>query len=244
MSGQLLRIEGLTRRFGGNVAISEVSFEVRSGEIVGLIGPNGAGKTTLFNCMTGYLAPSAGDILFDSRRINGLRPDQVCRLGMARTWQRVKPLDRLSVLENAMIGAFLTTKSPKEAGKAALEQLHAVGLEAYTDRSAGILPIGLKKKLELARVMATRPRMVLLDEICGGLNSSETGAILDIVRSLRKQGVTILFIEHDMYAVTSICDRIVVLNSGEKLTEGTPEEITSHPGVIAAYLGGGYHARD
>jgi branched-chain amino acid transport system ATP-binding protein len=244
MSGQLLRIERLTRRFGGNVAISEVSFAVRNGEIFGLIGPNGAGKTTLFNCMTGYLSASAGDIFFDSRRINGLRPDQVCRLGMARTWQRVKPLDRLTVLENAMIGAFMTTSSPKEAAKSAREQLKTVGLDDYADRQAGTLPIGLKKKLELARVMATRPRMVLLDEICGGLNQSETATILDIVRSLRKQGITILFIEHDMHAVTSICDRIVVLNSGEKLAEGTPEEITSHPGVIAAYLGGGHHAHD
>ncbi|NTU53750.1 MAG: ABC transporter ATP-binding protein [Chlorobiaceae bacterium] len=243
MMEPLLTIDQVTRRFGGNVAVSGVSFSVMKGDITGLIGPNGAGKTTLFNCMTGYISLDAGTIIFEGRRINGKRPDQMCRLGMVRTWQRVKPLGKLSVLENVMIGAFVTTASPKVAGKASLEQLQAVGLDRYADQPAGTLPIGLKKKLELARVMATRPKMVLLDEICGGLNHAETESVLDIVRMLRKRGVTILFIEHDMKAVTSICDRIVVLSSGEKLAEGTPEEITSHPAVIEAYLGGGYHAQ-
>jgi branched-chain amino acid transport system ATP-binding protein len=161
---------------------------------------------------------------------------------MARTWQRVKPLGSLTVLENVMVGAFSVTNSAKEAETIAQEQLQTVGLSDYMTKYAGSLPIGLKKKLELARVLATRPKMLLLDEICGGLNHTETDTILDIIRGIRKKGATIIFIEHDMKAVTSICDQIVVLNSGEKLAEGTPGEITNNPDVIAAYLGGGHHA--
>jgi branched-chain amino acid transport system ATP-binding protein len=243
MSDSLLQVDRLTRRFGGNVAVSEVSFTVQKGEILGLIGPNGAGKTTLFNCITGYIAASSGSVIFDGRRIDGLRPDSVCRLGMVRTWQRVKPLATMSVIENVMIGAFLGTSSPKEARASALQHLKVTGLDSYAERPAGVLPIGLKKKLELARVMATRPKMILLDEICGGLNQTESASLLDLIRMLRKEGITILFIEHDMQSVTALCDRIVVLNSGEKLAEGTPQEITTHPGVIAAYLGGGVYAQ-
>jgi branched-chain amino acid transport system ATP-binding protein len=161
---------------------------------------------------------------------------------MVRTWQRVKPLGTLTVLENVVIGAFAITNALRDAEAIARENLQAVGLTDYADKLAGSLPIGLKKKLELARVLATHPKMLLLDEICGGLNHTETETILEIIRRVRKQGATIVFIEHDMKAVTSICDRIVVLNSGEKLAEGTPEEITNNPDVIAAYLGGGHHA--
>ncbi len=244
MIQHLLHINHLSKNFGGNVAVSDVSFSVDEKQIFGLIGPNGAGKTTLFNCITGYYPASSGDIIFDNKKINTLRPDEVCRLGMVRTWQRVKPLGSLTVLENVMIGAFAVTSILREAEDMAKEQLHAVALLDYADKTAGVLPIGLKKKLELARVLATRPKMLLLDEICGGLNHTETEAILTIIRELRKKGTTIVFIEHDMKAVTSICDRIVVLNSGEKLAEGSPEEITSNPLVIAAYLGGGHHAQD
>jgi len=244
MIQHLLHITHLSKNFGGNVAVSDVSFSVDEKQIFGLIGPNGAGKTTLFNCITGYYPASSGDIIFDNKKINSLRPDEVCRLGMVRTWQRVKPLGSLSVLENVMIGAFAVTSTLREAEEMAMEQLRAVALFDYATKTAGVLPIGLKKKLELARVLATRPKMLLLDEICGGLNHTETEAILAIIRELRKKGTTIVFIEHDMKAVTSICDRIVVLNSGEKLAEGTPEEITSNPLVIAAYLGGGHHAQD
>ncbi len=244
MIQHLLHIKHLSKNFGGNVAVSDVSFSVDEKQIFGLIGPNGAGKTTLFNCITGYYPASSGDIIFDNKKINSLRPDEVCRLGMVRTWQRVKPLGSLSVLENVMIGAFAVTSTLREAEEMAMEQLRAVALFDYATKTAGVLPIGLKKKLELARVLATRPKMLLLDEICGGLNHTETEAILAIIRELRKKGTTIVFIEHDMKAVTSICDRIVVLNSGEKLAEGTPEEITSNPLVIAAYLGGGHHAQD
>lgn len=242
MIQHLLHISHVSKHFGGNVAVSDVSFSVDEKEIFGLIGPNGAGKTTLFNCMTGFYPATSGDVIFDNKKINALRPDEVCRLGMVRTWQRVKPLGTLTVLENVMIGAFAITNATRDAEAIARENLQAVGLSDYADKLAGSLPIGLKKKLELARVLATHPKMLLLDEICGGLNHTETDTILEIIRRVRKQGATIVFIEHDMKAVTSICDRIVVLNSGEKLAEGTPEEITNNPDVIAAYLGGGYNA--
>ncbi len=242
MIQHLLHVSHVSKHFGGNVAVSDVSFSVEEKQIFGLIGPNGAGKTTLFNCITGFYPATSGEVIFDTKKINTLRPDQVCKLGMARTWQRVKPLGSLTVLENVMVGAFSVTNSTKEAEAIAQEQLKVVRLSDYTTKSAGSLPIGLKKKLELARVLATRPKMLLLDEICGGLNHTETDTILDIIRGIRKKGATIIFIEHDMKAVTSICDQIVVLNSGEKLAEGTPGEITTNPDVIAAYLGGGHHA--
>jgi branched-chain amino acid transport system ATP-binding protein len=242
MIQHLLHISHVSKHFGGNVAVSDVSFSVDEKQIYGLIGPNGAGKTTLFNCITGYFPATSGDVIFDNKKINSLRPDEVCRLGMVRTWQRVKPLGSLTVLENVMIGAFSIVNAAREAEAIARENLQSVGLTAYANKSAGSLPIGLKKKLELARVLATHPKMLLLDEICGGLNHTETETILDIIRAVRTKGATIVFIEHDMKAVTSICDRIVVLNSGEKLAEGTPEEITNNPDVIAAYLGGGQNA--
>jgi len=242
MIRHLLHISHVSKRFGGNVAVSDVSFSVDEKQIVGLIGPNGAGKTTLFNCITGFFPVTSGDVIFDNKKINTLRPDEVCRLGMVRTWQRVKPLGSLTVLENVMIGAFSITNVIGKAEAIAWENLLTVGLMDYACKSAGSLPIGLKKKLELARVLATHPRVLLLDEICGGLNHTETDTILEIIRGVRQKGATIVFIEHDMKAVTSICDRIVVLNSGEKLAEGTPEEITNNPDVIDAYLGGGHNA--
>ncbi len=242
MIRHLLHISHVSKHFGGNVAVSDVSFSVDEKQVFGLIGPNGAGKSTLFNCITGFFPASSGEVIFDNKKINALRPDEVCRLGMVRTWQRVKPLGSLTVLENVMIGAFSITNVTREAEAIARENLHAVGLMDYAGKLAGLLPIGLKKKLELARVLATHPKMLLLDEICGGLNPTETDIILEIIRGVRQKGATIVFIEHDMKAVTSICDRIVVLNSGEKLAEGTPEEITNNPDVIAAYLGGGHNA--
>lgn len=192
--------------------------------------------------MTGFVPITSGEVMFNNRKINNLRPDAVCRIGMVRTWQRVKPLSSLSVVDNVMVGAFAITGSAGAARKIAVEKLAQVGLSDYSAKLAGSLSIGLKKKLELARVLATRPKMLLLDEICGGLNHTETASILQLIRDVREEGTTILFIEHDMKAVTSICERIVVLNSGVKLAEGTPAEITSNPEVIAAYLGGGFDA--
>jgi len=242
MNQHLLDIRHICKQFGGNAAVSDVSFSVDEKQIIGLIGPNGAGKTTLFNCMTGFYPVTSGDVIFNEKKINNLRPDEVCRSGMVRTWQSVKPLASLTVMENVMIGAFSNTNSIREAEEIAIEQLQLVALTDYAGKKAGSLPIGIKKKLELARVLATRPKLLLLDEICGGLNKTETDTILAIIRDIRTNGATIVFIEHDMKAVTSLCDWIVVLNSGEKLAEGTPEEITHNPEVIAAYLGGSRHA--
>lgn len=243
MSGLLLQVNGLGMRFGGNEVLHELTFGVRDREVCGLIGPNGAGKTTLFNCMTGFLEPTSGSVWFDGRNVTGWASYRICREGMVRTWQRVRPLGKLTVLENAMVGSLLRHASVERARRMAMVQLELLGLAPYAESRAESLPIGLKKKLELARVLATEPRMLLLDEICGGLNPAETAALLESVRMLRQQqGLTVLFIEHDMKAVMSLCDRIVVLNSGMKLAEGTPAAIISNPEVIRAYLGGGGHA--
>lgn len=243
MIKHLLQISHVCKHFGGNIAVEDVSFAVEQGQIFGLIGPNGAGKTTLFNCITGYFPSTSGDILFDNHKINNLRPDEVCKLGLARTWQKVKPLTSLSVLENVMIGAFAMTDDRVEAEKTANEFLNMVGLSEHANKLAGSLSIGLKKKLELARVLATKPKMLLLDEVCGGLNHTETEGILNLIRDIRACGTTIVFIEHDMKAVCSVCDYVVCLNSGELLAQGTPAEITNNPLVIEAYLGtGGNHA--
>ena len=233
----ILEVRHVSKFFGGLAANSDVSFEVAEGEIVGLIGPNGAGKTTLFNCITGFYPPSRGEILFDGRSMNGLHPDKVCKLGMARTWQKVRPLTNLSVLDNVVVGALCRTNSVHEARKAAQEQLRLVRMEEKADLLAGALPIGERKKLEVARVLATRPKLLLLDEVMGGLNASESDEIIELILEIRKDGVTEMVIEHDMKAIMRLSDRIVVLNSGEKLAEGAPADIVRNPQVVEAYLG-------
>ncbi|HTO96319.1 MAG TPA: ABC transporter ATP-binding protein [Myxococcales bacterium] len=233
----LLEVRSVSKFFGGVKANQDVSFSVESGIVLGLIGPNGAGKTTLFNCITGFYPPSRGDVFFEGKRINGLSPDQVCKLGMVRTWQKVRPLAKLTVLDNAVVGALCRTSSVAEAKKIALEQLRVVGLEKRAPALAGGLPIGERKKLELARVLATRPRMILLDEVMGGLNARESEEIIDLILAVKKRGLTQVVIEHDMKAIVRTCDRIVVLNSGEKLAEGSPQQIVNDPRVMTAYLG-------
>ena len=233
----ILEIRHVSRFFGGLAANSDVSFDVHEGEIVGLIGPNGAGKTTLFNCITGYYPPSRGEIFFGGRRMNGLQPDKVCRLGMARTWQKVRPLTNLSVLDNAVVGALCRTNSVRVARDVAHEQLRVVGLDEKASLAAGALPIGERKKLEMARVLATKPKVLLLDEVMGGLNPAESDEIIDLILRIRSEGVTEIVIEHDMKAIMRLSDRIVVLNSGEKLAEGSPREIVTNPQVVEAYLG-------
>jgi branched-chain amino acid transport system ATP-binding protein len=233
----LLEIKKVSKFFGGLAANLDVSFSVENGAILGLIGPNGAGKTTLFNCITGYDPPSRGDVVFEGRRINGLRPDAVCRLGMARTWQKVRPLAKMTVVDNVMVGALCRTNSLARAREAALEQLRIVHLEQRADVKAGSLPIGERKKLEVARVLATRPKMLLLDEVMGGLNPAESEEIISMVLDIKKLGITQMVIEHNMRAIMRISDRIVVLTSGEKLAEGGPQEIVSNPAVVQAYLG-------
>src|SRR5512143_4002727 len=233
----MLDIQHVSKFFGALSANSDVSFSMEQGMIMGLIGPNGAGKTTLFNCITGYYPPSKGDVIFKGVRLNGMQPDQVCRLGMVRTWQKVRPLAKMTVLDNVMVGALARTSSLKVARQVAQEQLHVVRLEHKDSFLAGGLPIGERKKLEVARVLATRAELLLLDEVMGGLNPAESDEIIQLILELKKRGLTQMVIEHDMKAIMRISDRIVVLNSGEKLTEGTPREVATHPDVIAAYLG-------
>jgi branched-chain amino acid transport system ATP-binding protein len=240
MGETVLEIKQVYKLFGGLAANSNVSFSMERGMIMGLIGPNGAGKTTLFNCITGYYPPTKGEILFKGRRMNGLQPDQVCMLGMARTWQKVRPLAKMTVLDNVMVGALARTNSLKVAREEAHRQLHVVGLEHKDSFLAGGLPIGERKKLEVARVLATRPELLLLDEVMGGLNSAESEDIIQLILELKKTGLTQMVIEHDMKAIMRISDRIVVLNSGEKLAEGLPGEIVSNKAVITAYLGEGF----
>ena len=233
----ILEIKNVSKFFGGLAANSNVSFSVEEGMIMGLIGPNGAGKTTLFNAITGYYPPSKGEITFDGRRMNGLDPDKVCMLGMVRTWQKVRPLAKLSVVDNVMVGALARTSSLKVARELAMEQIKVVRMEHRADFIAGGLPIGERKKLEVARALATQPKLLLLDEVMGGLNPAESEEIIQLILDIKKRGLTQMVIEHDMKAIMRISDRIVVLTSGEKLTEGSPQEVVSNPDVISAYLG-------
>lgn len=234
----ILEIKNVSKFFGGLAANSDVSFSMDEGMIMGLIGPNGAGKTTLFNCITGYYPPSKGDILFKGQKLGGLEPDSVCRLGMVRTWQKVRPLTKLSVLDNVMVGALCRTNSVKVARQMAMEQLKVVRMDHKADFIAGGLPIGERKKLEVARALATQPQLLLLDEVMGGLNPAESDEIIRLILDIKQAGtITQMVIEHDMKAIMRISDRIVVLNSGEKLAEGAPAEIVSNPEVIRAYLG-------
>ena len=233
----ILEVSHVSKFFGGLAANSDVSFSVEEGAILGLIGPNGAGKTTLFNCITGFYPPSRGEVRFSGRRMNGLTPDRVCKLGMARTWQKVRPLAKMTVLDNVMVGALIHTNRLSVASGIAMEQLRYVGMDGRAPHLAGGLPIGERKKLEVARVLATRPRILLLDEVMGGLNQTESEEIIQLILEIKRRGITQIVIEHDMKAIMRISDRIVVLNSGEKLTEGLPREIGADERVITAYLG-------
>jgi branched-chain amino acid transport system ATP-binding protein len=233
----LLEIRDVSKRFGGLTALADVSYSLNKGEILGLIGPNGAGKTTLFNVVNGFYPPTKGEVLLKGQRISHLQPYQICKLGIGRTFQVVRPLRRMSVLDNVIASAFLRAKNKKEAEEIALDTLRFTGL--YEDRnflSKG-LPLGKRKKLEITRALATRPEMLLLDESFAGLNPSEQNELIDIIRQIRAKGITIMVIEHHMKVIMALSDRIVVLNYGQKIAEGTPKEISSNPLVIEAYLG-------
>jgi branched-chain amino acid transport system ATP-binding protein len=233
----ILEIKHVSKFFGGLAANADISFTIEEGMIVGLIGPNGAGKTTLFNCITGYYPPSRGEVLMNGKSLKGLQPDRVCRMGMVRTWQKVRPLAKMTVIDNVMVGALCRTNSLKRAREMAMEQLRVVRIEHKAGFLAGGLPIGERKKLEVARVLATGPKLLLLDEVMGGLNPAESEELIQLILNIKKEGITQMVIEHDMKAIMRISDRIVVLNSGEKLAEGSPEEIVNNPDVITAYLG-------
>jgi branched-chain amino acid transport system ATP-binding protein len=233
----LLEVAGVSKRFGGVQALSRVSLTVAAGEIVGLIGPNGAGKTTLFAVISGFERPDEGAVTLDGRGCVGLPPYERCRLGLARTFQLVQPFPDLTVLDNVMVGAFNRARSVADARSHARDVLGLTRLEAYAGRAALGLPIGLRKRLELARALATRPRVLLLDEVMAGLNPTEVADTVAVVKAIRDTGVTVLVIEHVMAAVMDLSDRIAVLHHGELIATGTPASITRDGRVIDAYLG-------
>lgn len=235
----LLSVQGVTKRFGGLQALTRVTFDLPEGQILGLIGPNGAGKTTLFNVINGVYTPEQGRVIFRGENITGRRPYEVARRGLARTHQIVRPLNQLTVRENVMVGACFGREnlSLQRAAEVADEILELVGLKERAHQLAGSLNIAQKKRLEMARALASHPYLLLLDEVLAGLNPSEVEAMLETIRKIRDQGITIIMIEHLMHAIMKISERIIVLDYGEQIAEGTPQEISNNPRVIEAYLG-------
>jgi len=233
----MLRVDNVSRFFGGLAALTDITFGVEKGEILGLIGPNGAGKTTMFNVVNGFYPPSHGDVYFKEKKISGLKPHKICKMGIARTFQVVKPLQRMSVLDNVIASAFLRVKTRAKAEEIALETINFTGLYDDRDIISKGLPLGKRKKLEIARALATQPEMILLDESFAGLNPTELDESIEIIRKIKARGITIMIIEHHMKVIMAISDRIVVLSYGEKLAEGTPNEIANNPLVVEAYLG-------
>jgi len=234
----LIEVKGVSKQFGGLAALTDVSFVLNKGEILGLIGPNGAGKTTIFNVINGFYPPTKGDVFLRGQKVSNLKPHVLCKLGLARTFQVVKPLQRMSTLDNVIASAFVRAKTKSQAEEIAVDVLKFTNL--YEDRnliSKG-LPLGKRKRLEIARALATQPEIILLDESFAGLNPTEINEQIEIVKKIRaEKGITILVIEHHMKVIMTISDRIVVLTYGQKIAEGTPSEIGHNPLVIEAYLG-------
>jgi len=235
----ILSVQGVTKRFGGLQALTKVTFDLPEGQIFGLIGPNGAGKTTLFNVINGVYAPDEGRIMFLGKDVTNAKSYNLARMGLARTHQIVQPLNELSVIENVTVGACFGHENSNlhNATEIAEQVMEFVGLHEKRDQLAGSLNVAQKKRLEMARALAARPKLLLLDEVLAGLNPSEIGGMVDMVLRIREQGITIIMIEHVMKAVMNVSDRIFVLDYGEQIAEGTPDEVVNNEKVIEAYLG-------
>ena len=232
----LLQVQGLTKQFGGLTAVNRVDLTVHAGELLGLIGPNGAGKTTLFNLLMGLIKPSAGQIRLQGQDITGWRPHRIARLGMVKTFQNVALFPEMTVLDNVLTGALLRLDL-KQAKALALDQLDQVGMGHIASKRASDLTFPEKALVEMARALCTQPKIILLDEVMAALNHHEMDQILDLIRSLRQNGLTFVVIEHHMRAIMSLCERITVLSFGQKIAEGSPQQISQNPEVISAYLG-------
>jgi len=233
----LLEVKHLTKAFGGLLAVNDVSFHVEEGEIVGLIGPNGSGKTTTFNCINQFFPVTSGNILFKEKSIIGLKTHQICHLGIGRTFQVVKPLTRMTVLENVTASAFCRVNTIEEAKDEALSVLEFCNLADQNDKLAESLPIAGRKRLEIARALATKPELLLLDETAAGLNPGELDEAIDLIKKIRQNGISILIVEHIMKVIMTISDRIHAINFGQTIAEGIPEEVANNQAVIEAYLG-------
>jgi len=233
----LLEVRHLSRSFRTVPAVNDVSFAVREGELLGLMGPNGAGKSTLFNLIAGVLPPSAGEIIYDGKTVTGWKAHDMARVGIARTFQIPKPYRQLSVIENVMLSAFLREKSTAGARRVAATTLEEVGLGEFAESPASALTVGLLKRLEVARALAMRPKLVLFDEIMAGLTPTEVGAMTSFVAQLPARGITVIWVEHVLYAIMKTATRMIVINRGKQIAEGTPAAMARDPAVVKAYLG-------
>ncbi|MBK8986312.1 MAG: ABC transporter ATP-binding protein [Chloroflexi bacterium] len=233
----ILTVENITKRFGGLVAVHNLSLNVENGEILGMIGPNGAGKTTAFNMISGYYRPDEGRVVFDGHDVTGRRPDQICKLGLARTFQVVKPFPQLSVLDNVIVGAYNRTNDKQEARQRAQDVIKFLDMTDMAGQLAGSLSVVGRKRLEIAKALATEPKMILLDEAMAGLRPVETDMMIELVRQISQQNIALLLVEHVMRVIMSLADRIVVIHHGEMIAQGEPQQVVRDKAVIDAYLG-------